>query len=81
MFTRLSVEVARDIQRLGHLGLGEQSYSELGRILRREGITIPIGGIKEAWDEKCSVFGDIFAPVTLEIYRENMTGIIRAETI
>ena len=31
--TRLSVEVARDIQRLGHLGLGRHSYWQLGRIL------------------------------------------------
>ena len=50
--TRLSVKAVRDIQRLGHLGLGKHSYWELGRILRREGITFPIGGIKGAWDEK-----------------------------
>ena len=71
--TLLSVETARDIQRLGHLGLGKHSYWEIGRILRREGITFPIGGIKEAWNEKWSVFGDIFTPVTLEIHHENMT--------
>ena len=50
--TRLRVEAARDIQRLGHLGIGKHTYWELGRILRREGITFPIGGIKEVWDEK-----------------------------
>ena len=44
--TRLSVEAVRDIQRLGHLGLGKHSYWELGRILLREGIMFPIGGIK-----------------------------------
>ena len=71
--TRLSVKAVRDIQRLGHLGLGKHSYWELGRILRREGITFPIGGIKGAWDEKWPVFGDIFTTVTLGIYRQNMT--------
>ena len=44
----LSVEAVRDIQRLGYLGLGKHSYRELGRILRREGITFPTGGIKGA---------------------------------
>ena len=39
----LSVEAARDIPKLVHLGLGKHSYWDLGRILRREGITFPIG--------------------------------------
>ena len=43
---QLSVETARDLQRLGHLGLGKKSYWELGRILRRDGISFPDGGIK-----------------------------------
>ena len=73
MNTLLSVEAARDILRLGHLGLEKHSYWELGRILRREGITFPIGGIKEAWDEKWSVFGNFFTLVPLEIYRGDMT--------
>ena len=53
---QLSVEIARDIQRLGHIALGKQTYWELARIRRREGISFPPGGIKEAWDEKWSVF-------------------------
>ena len=69
---KLSVEAARDIQRLGHLGLGKHSYWELGRIIRRDGITFPTGGIKGAWDEKWSIFGHIFTPVSLEIHRESM---------
>ena len=56
----MSVEIARNIQRLGHICLGKQTYWELARILRREGISFPPGGIKEAWDEKWSVFGSIF---------------------
>ena len=44
----LSVKAVRDIQKLGHLGLEKHSYWELGSILRREGITFPIGGIKGA---------------------------------
>ena len=69
---QLSIESARDSQRLGHLGLGIHSYWELGRILRRDGIVFPSGGIIEAWDEKWSVFGSIFTPITLQmICREN----------
>ena len=63
---KLSVEAARDIQRLGHLGLGKHSYWELGRILRREGINFPNGGIKGVWDEKWSIFDNF------QIHRENM---------
>ena len=69
----LSVVAVRDIQRLGHLGLGKHAYWELGRILRKEGITFPTGGIKGAWDEKWSVFGNIFTPITLQICRESMS--------
>ena len=42
------------MQRLGHLGLGKKSYFELGRILRKERICFPMGGIKGTWDEKWS---------------------------
>ena len=69
---KLSVGAARDIQRLGHLGLGKHSYWELGRILRRDRITFPTGGIRGAWDEKWSIFGHIFTPAFLEIHRESM---------
>ena len=70
---QLSVETARDIQRLGQLGLGKQTYWELARISRRNGISFPPGGIKEAWDEKWSVFGSIYSPITLLLFRENRT--------
>ena len=38
----LSREAFRDMQKLG---LGKKSYFELGRILHKEGIGIPMGGI------------------------------------
>ena len=57
---QLSVEAARDLQRLGYLGLGKNSYWELGRILRRDEISFSDGGIKRAWDEKWEIFGSIF---------------------
>ena len=66
----LSVEAVRDFQRLGHLGLGKHSYWELGRILRREGIMFPTGGIKGAWDEKWSVFGNILLQLLFQYVLE-----------
>ena len=36
-------EAVRDMQRLGHLGLGKKSYFELGRILRKEGFVFQQG--------------------------------------
>ena len=39
---QLSVEAARDIQRLGNIHLGKKAYYELGRILRQEGIYLPL---------------------------------------
>ena len=46
-----SVEAARDIKRLGNIGLGKKAYYELSRILRQEVISFP-RGMKGAWDEK-----------------------------
>ena len=63
----LSREAVRDKQKLGHLGLGKKSYFELGRILRKEGIRFPMGGIKGAWDEKWSIFGEIFTPLSIKM--------------
>ena len=63
---QLSVEAARDLQRLGHLGLGKNSYWELGRILRRDGISFANGGIKRAWDEKWEVFGSILLQLSFQ---------------
>ncbi|KAF4678695.1 hypothetical protein FOZ60_016251 [Perkinsus olseni] len=40
--TCLSTEAARDLLRLGHLGLGKDSARELCTILGREGIRYPI---------------------------------------
>ena len=57
------------MQKLGHLGLGKKSYFELGRILRKEGIHFPTGGIKGAWDEKWSIFGEIFTSVSIKMIR------------
>ena len=57
----------RDLQRLGHLGLGKKAYWELARILRRDGVVFPAGGVKAAWDEKWMIFGEIFTPVMLNI--------------
>ena len=65
----LSREAVRDMQKLGHLGLGKKSYFELGRILRKEGIHFPTGGIKGAWDEKWSIFGEIFTSLSIKMIR------------
>ena len=65
---QLSVEVARDIQRLGNIALGKKAYYQLGRIFCQEGIYFPQGGIKGAWDEKWSVFGNIFLYTTHQLY-------------
>ena len=73
VFKQLSVEAARDIQRLSNIGLGKKAYYELGRILRQGGISFTHGGIKGAWDEKWSVFGNIFIYTTLKLYRENQS--------
>ena len=50
----LSYSTVRDLQRLGHLGLGKKAYWELARILRRDGVVFPAGGVKAAWDESGS---------------------------
>ena len=63
----LSYSTVRDLQRLGHLGLGKKAYWELARILRRDGVVFPAGGVKAAWDEKWMIFGEIFTPVMLNI--------------
>ena len=63
----LSESTVRDLQRLGHLDLGKKAYWELARILRRDGVIFPAGGVKAAWDEKWVIFGEIFAPVILNI--------------
>ena len=60
-------KTVRDLQRLGHLGLGKNVYWEMARILRRDGVIFPAGGVKAAWDEKWIIFGEIFAPVMLNI--------------
>ena len=39
----LNREAVRDMQKLGHLGLGKKSYFELGKILLKEGIRFPRG--------------------------------------
>ena len=62
----LSYSTVRDL-RLGHLGLGKNAYWEMARILRRDGVIFPAGGVKAAWDEKWIIFGEIFAPVMLNI--------------
>ena len=72
---QLSVETARDLQRLGHLGLGKKSYWELGRILRRDGISFPDGEIKCAWDEKWEIFGSIFTAIILPIENKKLIPI------
>ena len=61
---QLSVETARDIQRLGHIGLGKQTYWELPRIYVEKEFHFPLEEL-EAWDEKLSVFGSIFSPIIL----------------
>ncbi|KAF4737741.1 hypothetical protein FOZ63_015811, partial [Perkinsus olseni] len=48
----LSRESARDLLRPGHLGLGMRSARELCKILRRDGVYFPEGGLKKALDEK-----------------------------
>ena len=63
----LSYSTVRDLQRLGHLGLGKKAYWELARILCRDGVVFPAGGVKAAWDEKWIIFGEIFAPVSSKI--------------
>ena len=50
----LSYSTVRDLQRLGHLGLGKKAYWELARILRRDGVVFPAGGVKAVWDESGS---------------------------
>ncbi|KAF4652375.1 hypothetical protein FOL47_011130, partial [Perkinsus chesapeaki] len=60
-------ESARDLLRLGHLGLGRVAASELCQILRREGISFPDGGLRQAVDEKWDVFGPLFACETLDL--------------
>ena len=42
----------RDLQRLGHLGLGKKAYWESARIPRRDGVIFPAGGVRAAWNEK-----------------------------
>ncbi|KAF4657360.1 hypothetical protein FOL46_007451 [Perkinsus olseni] len=42
----LSRESARDLLRLGHLGLGMRSAQELCKILRRDGVYFPEGGLR-----------------------------------
>ena len=59
VFKQLSVEAARDIQRLGNIGLGKKAYYELGRLLRQKRISFPHVGIKGVCDENWSVFGNI----------------------
>ena len=71
----MSVETARDLQRLGNLGLGKKSYWELGRILRRDGISFPDGRIKRAWDEKWEIFGSIFTSIILPIENKKLIPI------
>ena len=44
----LSHSTVRDLQRLGHLGLGKKAYWELARILRKDGVIFPAGGVKAA---------------------------------
>ena len=56
---QLSLDAARCLQRLYHLGLGKNSYWEIKRILRRDGISFPDGGIKSACDEKWKIFCSI----------------------
>ena len=56
----LSYSTVRDLQRLELLGLGK-AYWELARILRRDGVDFPAGGVKAVWDEKWMIFGEIFA--------------------
>ena len=72
---QLSVEAARDLQRLGHLGLGKNSYWELGRILRRDGISFPDGGIKRRMDEKWEIFGSIFTSIILPMVNKKLIPI------
>ncbi|KAF4655163.1 hypothetical protein FOL47_009557, partial [Perkinsus chesapeaki] len=58
-----------------YLGLSPVSYrapkkpkgSELCQILRREGISFPDGGLRQAVDEKWDVFGPLFACETLDL--------------
>ena len=39
--------MVRDMQKLGHPGLGKKSYFKLGRVFRKEGVHFPTGGKKE----------------------------------
>ncbi|KAF4676857.1 hypothetical protein FOL47_004560 [Perkinsus chesapeaki] len=63
--TELSREGARDLLRLGHLGLGQKSARELCKVLRREGIQFPKGGLRNAWEERWEIFGHLFRPEKL----------------
>ncbi|KAF4699258.1 hypothetical protein FOZ62_016123, partial [Perkinsus olseni] len=63
----LSRESARDLLRLGHLGLGMRSARELCKILRRDGVYFPEGGLKKALDEKWDVFGPLFRSEALPL--------------
>ena len=49
--------------------LGKRSYFELGRIIRKEGICFPMGRIKGAWDEKWTIFGELFTSVSIKMKR------------
>ncbi|KAF4712629.1 hypothetical protein FOZ62_013625, partial [Perkinsus olseni] len=67
----LSGEAARDLLRLGHLGLGQKSARELCMILRREGIYFPLGGLKRALEERWDVFGPLFRWEKLLLQRDS----------
>ncbi|EER07242.1 hypothetical protein Pmar_PMAR020401 [Perkinsus marinus ATCC 50983] len=63
----LSRESARDLLRLGQLGLGMRSARELCKILRRSGVYFPEGGLKRALEEKWEVFGPLFRSEVLPL--------------
>ena len=65
----LSHSTVQDLQRLGHRDLGNKAYWELAGILHKDGVIFPAGGVKVAWDEKWTIFSEIFAPVMLNIER------------
>ncbi|KAF4648560.1 hypothetical protein FOL47_003077, partial [Perkinsus chesapeaki] len=63
----LSIESARDLLRLGHLGLGKDGARKLCAILGREGICFPNGGLEECRNEKWTVFGPLFRSEVLDL--------------
>ncbi|KAF4702654.1 hypothetical protein FOZ63_014975, partial [Perkinsus olseni] len=69
----ISIETARDLLRLGHLGLGKNSARRLCSILGREGIRFPNGGLESCRNEKWDVFGPLFVSESLNLETERQS--------